>query len=112
MDKNTDNITDKNTDKSTQNSIPTSKVARATQFLKTGVKVGGNYLKHYAKKALNPDLTKDQLHADNAEDIYEGLSQLKGSALKVAQMMFCQKLIQKNLQWRNILRLLSPIRLW
>ncbi len=82
---------DNNKDKSTQNSIPTSKVARATQFLKTGVKVGGNYLKHYAKKAFNSDLTKDQLHADNAEDIYEGLSQLKGSALKVAQMMSMDK---------------------
>ncbi|MBO9639445.1 ABC1 kinase family protein [Siphonobacter aquaeclarae] len=70
-----------------QQSIPTSKVARATQFVKTGVKIGGNYLKHNVKKLVNPDLSRDELHEDNASDIYESLSQLKGSALKVAQML-------------------------
>ena len=70
-----------------QESIPTSKVARATQFVKTGVKIGGNYLKYNVKKLVNPDLGREELHNDNAEDIYESLSQLKGSALKVAQMM-------------------------
>lgn len=70
-----------------QQSIPTSKVARATQFVKTGVKIGGNYLKHNVKKLVNPDLSRDELHEDNAVDIYESLSQLKGSALKVAQML-------------------------
>ncbi len=70
-----------------QESIPASKVQRATAFVKTGVKVGGNYVKHYAKKAVNPDKTKDDLHNDNAEEIYGMLSNLKGSALKVAQMM-------------------------
>ena len=70
-----------------QQSIPTSKVARATQFVKTGVKIGGNYLKYNVKKMVDPTLTKEQLHTDNATDIYESLSQLKGSALKVAQML-------------------------
>lgn len=70
-----------------QQSIPTSKVARATQFVKTGVKIGGNYLKYNVKKMVDPSLTKEQLHTDNATDIYESLSQLKGSALKVAQML-------------------------
>jgi predicted unusual protein kinase regulating ubiquinone biosynthesis (AarF/ABC1/UbiB family) len=70
-----------------QQSIPTSKVARATQFVKTGVKIGGNYLKHNVKKLVNPDLSRDELHEDNAADIYDSLSQLKGSALKVAQML-------------------------
>jgi predicted unusual protein kinase regulating ubiquinone biosynthesis (AarF/ABC1/UbiB family) len=74
-----------------QKKIPTSKVQRATKFVKTGVKVGGNYIKHYAKKAVNPSLTKDQLHEDNARDIYNSLSELKGSALKVAQMMSMEK---------------------
>jgi predicted unusual protein kinase regulating ubiquinone biosynthesis (AarF/ABC1/UbiB family) len=40
---------------------------------------------------VNPSLTKDQLHADNARDIYNSLSELKGSALKVAQMMSMDK---------------------
>ncbi len=70
-----------------QESIPTSKVARATQFVKTGVKIGGNYLKHNVKKFVDPSISRDELHNDNAEDIYEALSQMKGSALKVAQMM-------------------------
>lgn len=70
-----------------QTSIPTSKVARAGQFVKAGVKVGGNYLKHYSKKLVNPELTKEDLHKDNAADIYDALSELKGSALKMAQML-------------------------
>lgn len=74
-----------------QSSIPTSKVERASQFVKTGIKIGGNYLKHYSKKLVNPDLSRDELHEDNAEDIYASLSQLKGSALKVAQMMSMDK---------------------
>ncbi|MDJ1472458.1 AarF/ABC1/UbiB kinase family protein [Cytophagaceae bacterium DM2B3-1] len=70
-----------------QNNIPATKVERATRFVTTGIKVGGNYIKHYAKKAINPDLSRDELHESNAADIYETLSELKGSALKVAQMM-------------------------
>lgn len=70
-----------------QQSIPTSKVARATQFVKTGVKIGGNYIKYNVKKMVDPSTTKEELHNDNATDIYESLSQLKGSALKVAQML-------------------------
>ena len=74
-----------------QISIPTSKVQRASKFIKTGARVGGNYLKHYSKKIFNPELSKDQLNADNAEDIYQSLSELKGSALKVAQMLSMDK---------------------
>jgi len=70
-----------------QVSIPVGKVQRASRFLSTGVKVGGNYLKHYAMKSINGDTGKNQLHTDNAHDIYETLSELKGSALKAAQMM-------------------------
>lgn len=74
-----------------QNSIPVSKVARATQFVKTGVKIGGNYVKHYTKKMLDPNISREELHEDNATDIYDALSNLKGSALKVAQMMSMDK---------------------
>ncbi len=71
--------------------IPTSKVERATKFLKTGAKVGGNYIKHYSKGLLNGGVDRDELDKDNAEDIYDSLSQLKGSALKVAQMLSMDK---------------------
>ncbi len=71
--------------------IPTTKVQRASKFIKTGAQIGGNYLKHYSKKLVNKDLTRDQLHEDNAKDIYNSLSELKGSALKVAQMLSMDK---------------------
>ncbi|MBD3750265.1 MAG: AarF/ABC1/UbiB kinase family protein [Sphingobacteriales bacterium] len=74
-----------------QNSIPASKVARSAKFVGTGFKIGGNYIKHYSKKIFNPDLTRDELNEDNAADIYDSLSQLKGSALKVAQMLSMDK---------------------
>src|SRR5689334_6072118 len=71
--------------------IPVTKVQRATKFVATGAKIGSNYLKHYAKKLVNPDISKDELHDDNARDIYNSLSELKGSALKVAQMLSMDK---------------------
>jgi predicted unusual protein kinase regulating ubiquinone biosynthesis (AarF/ABC1/UbiB family) len=76
-----------------QDSIATGKVERSAKFIKTGIKVGGNYLKHYTKKLFDPELTKDELNKDNAQDIYESLSELKGSALKVAQMLSMDKSI-------------------
>ncbi|MBW1298826.1 ABC1 kinase family protein [Aquimarina litoralis] len=76
--------------------IPTSKLGRTTELVKTGVKVGGNYLKYYSKKAVNPNLTRDKLNEDNAADIYDGLKNLKGSALKVAQMLSMEKNILPN----------------
>jgi predicted unusual protein kinase regulating ubiquinone biosynthesis (AarF/ABC1/UbiB family) len=74
-----------------QQSIPTTKVQRAAKFISTGAKVGGNYVKHYAKKMVNPSMDREELHQNNATDIYNSLSQLKGSALKVAQMMSMDK---------------------
>jgi predicted unusual protein kinase regulating ubiquinone biosynthesis (AarF/ABC1/UbiB family) len=71
--------------------IPVSKVQRATKFITTGAKIGGNYLKHYGKQLVNGDTGRDELHKDNANDIYNSLSELKGSALKVAQMLSMDK---------------------
>lgn len=71
-----------------QNSIPTSRLSRTGKFIKTGAKVGGNYLKYYSKRLVHDEETANaDLQRDNAADIYETLSELKGSALKVAQMM-------------------------
>ena len=73
--------------KDTHSRIPTSKVARATKFVRTGVKVGGNYIKYYSRKVVDPSWDRENLDQKNAETIYETLSELKGSALKVAQML-------------------------
>lgn len=72
--------------------IPTGKIDRASNLIKAGAKVGVNYIKYYGNK-----LTKDEeeaksiLNRDNAEDIYDSLKELKGSALKVAQMLSMEK---------------------
>lgn len=71
--------------------IPTNKIERAGQLVKTGIKVGGNYIAYYGEKMVNPGLNRDKLNENNAEDIYDGLKNLKGSALKVAQMLSMDK---------------------
>jgi len=75
-----------------QGKIPTSKVKRAAKLIATGAKLGGNYAKYYAKSAIgDKEEAKKQLDKDNADDIYNSLSELKGSALKVAQIMSMDK---------------------
>jgi len=71
--------------------IPTSKIQRASKLITTGVKIGGNYLKYYGEKITNPETARDNLNTNNAEDIYDGLKNLKGSALKFAQMLSMEK---------------------
>lgn len=79
-----------------QQRIPTGKVQRAAKFVTTGAKVGGNYIKHYSKRLVDKNLTKEHLDRENAEDIYGSLSELKGSALKVAQMLAMDKNLLPN----------------
>lgn len=71
--------------------IPVGKVRRASKFIATGASIGTNYLKHYGRKLVNPETTREALHEENARDIYDSLSELKGSALKVAQMLSMDK---------------------
>lgn len=75
----------------TQKRIPSSKAERAGEFLRTGAKIGVNYLKHYARQAGGTAAGKEMLHEENARDVYDSLSRLRGSALKVAQMMSMDK---------------------
>ena len=71
--------------------IPTNKIARAGNLVTTGLKLGGNYLKYYGQKALKVDGSRERLDEENAKDIYNSLKTLKGSALKVAQMLSMEK---------------------
>ncbi len=72
--------------------IPTSKIQRATKIIQTGAKVGVNYLKYYKDKlSTNEEEAREKLNDSNADDIYDGLKNLKGSALKVAQMLSMEK---------------------
>jgi len=74
-----------------QEKIPVSKVKRAAKLVSTGAKIGGNYVKYYAKKVVGNEHAKQDLIEDNAEDIYKSLSELKGGALKMAQIISMDK---------------------
>lgn len=74
--------------------IPVTKLSRASQLVSTGAKVGLNYLKYYGEKLTSSeDEAKQRLNENNAGDIYDSLKTLKGSALKVAQMLSMEKSI-------------------
>ncbi|KNB60612.1 ABC1 kinase family protein [Chryseobacterium sp. Hurlbut01] len=76
----------------TLNKIPTGKLERTGSLLKAGAKVGVNYLKYYGNKITKEeDEARKILNEDNATDIYDSLKELKGSALKVAQMLSMEK---------------------
>lgn len=72
--------------------IPTTKVSRASKLIMTGARIGVNYLKYYKNKLTDEESeARRKLHEENASDIYDSLSNLKGSALKVAQMLSMDK---------------------
>jgi predicted unusual protein kinase regulating ubiquinone biosynthesis (AarF/ABC1/UbiB family) len=72
--------------------IPTSKIQRASKLVQTGAKIGVNYVKFYGNKLVqSEEEAKEKLNESNAEDIYNGLKTMKGSALKVAQMLSMEK---------------------
>lgn len=76
----------------TLDKIPTGKLERTSSLLKAGAKVGVNYLKYYGNKIVKEESeARKILHQENAEDIYDSLKELKGSALKVAQMLSMEK---------------------
>ncbi len=76
----------------TLDKIPTSKIQRASKLISTGAKVGVNYIKYYGDQLTKTKVeAKEQLDKNNAEDIYDSLKEMKGSALKVAQMLSMEK---------------------
>lgn len=68
-------------------SIPTSKVQRAMKVIGASAKVGGNYAAHYAKSMVGVKETKAELDRKNAETVIGTLGEMKGTALKMAQML-------------------------
>ncbi|MDC3253008.1 AarF/ABC1/UbiB kinase family protein [Crocinitomicaceae bacterium] len=68
--------------------IPQTKIQRAGKLLKIGAQVGKNYAKYVGNRiVLSEADARKKLNTANASNIYDGLSELKGSALKMAQMM-------------------------
>jgi len=68
--------------------VPKTKIERATKLMKVGAKVGGNYIKYVGNRMFSSEEeAREKLNVANADSIYDGLSELKGSAIKMAQMM-------------------------
>lgn len=70
--------------------FPSSRFERGKIFAKTGLKVGRNYAKYHLKKTLDKKSTEEarkELNKRNANDLYREFTQLRGTALKIAQTL-------------------------
>lgn len=70
--------------------FPSSKYERSKIVAKTGLRVGSNYARYFIKRSLSGKdgpVSLDELHQQNASDIYRELTKLRGTALKLAQAL-------------------------
>jgi len=66
--------------------FPSGKLERTGILAKTGLKIGGNYAKYHLKKAFgNVSQTKEDVHRESAQHLFKELTNLRGTALKLAQ---------------------------
>ncbi|WP_444996955.1 ABC1 kinase family protein [Aliikangiella sp. IMCC44359] len=76
---------------STTDSIPTSKIKRTTITSMTAAKLGMQYVGYKAKTLLKDEQEKQQIKLEHEENIgniiFAVLSQLRGTALKVSQLL-------------------------
>ncbi|HET9522887.1 MAG TPA: AarF/UbiB family protein [Terrimicrobiaceae bacterium] len=70
-----------------QHSIETTRLSRGAALVGSGARVGVNYLKFYARRALSGKTDERALHEENADEVYRTFSRLKGGPLKLAQML-------------------------
>lgn len=72
------------------NDFPSTKLERGKIFAKTGLKVGTNYAKRYLKKSVGKKETQEEgskFHTQNARQVFNEFSKLRGTALKIAQSL-------------------------
>ncbi len=65
--------------------FPSSKYERGKIFAKTGLKVGKNYAAHYLKTLTGRTSDKSEVDRRTAEEVFGEFTNLKGTALKLAQ---------------------------
>lgn len=65
--------------------FPSTKYERGKIFAKTGLKVGKNYASHYLKTLTGQKSEKADVDKKTAEDVFGEFTNLRGSALKIAQ---------------------------
>ena len=74
-----------------RDNIPEGRIARGLVYGGTAARMGGNYLKYAANKpflqAEDKDIARRSMSEKCAEDMFAGLCRLKGTALKIAQML-------------------------
>ncbi|MCG7933331.1 MAG: AarF/ABC1/UbiB kinase family protein, partial [Candidatus Thiodiazotropha taylori] len=72
-------------------SVPTGKLARTRLASGAMLKAGGKHLSHIARRPFmsseSSQQKKAQLDQQTAEILFKALSQLRGTALKLAQML-------------------------
>jgi|AntRauTorcE11897_2_1112592.scaffolds.fasta_scaffold01912_5 predicted unusual protein kinase regulating ubiquinone biosynthesis (AarF/ABC1/UbiB family) len=72
------------------NDFPSTKYDRGKIFAKTGLKLGTNYAKRYMKNKVGKKESADEtskFHSDNARQVFNEFSKLRGTALKIAQQL-------------------------
>jgi len=69
--------------------FPSSKFERGSRIAKTGIKVGTNYAKRYLKKKAGQSngTSDNDFHTENAKEVFKEFTNLRGTALKIAQGM-------------------------
>ncbi|WP_103664694.1 ABC1 kinase family protein [Gracilimonas amylolytica] len=69
--------------------FPSSKFERGSRIAKTGIKVGTNYAKRYLKKKTGQSNgnSDNDFHTENAKEVFKEFTNLRGTALKIAQGM-------------------------
>ena len=66
--------------------FPSGKLERTGILAKTGLKIGGNYAKYHLKKAFGDQTaSKEDVHRESAQQLFKELTNLRGTALKLAQ---------------------------
>ncbi len=74
-----------------ENGLPTGKLKRALAGGRTAAKVGRQVIGYYAKRPFMSEQGRREAHekasAESARALFQGLSLLKGTALKAAQML-------------------------
>jgi hypothetical protein len=53
-----------------QHSIETTRLSRGAALVGSGARVGVNYLKFYARRALSEKTDERALHEENADEVY------------------------------------------
>jgi predicted unusual protein kinase regulating ubiquinone biosynthesis (AarF/ABC1/UbiB family) len=72
------------------NDFPSTKFDRGKIFAKTGLKLGTNYAKRYVKNKVGKKESADEaskFHSENARQVFNEFSKLRGTALKIAQSL-------------------------